>query len=205
MISALLVAHPAAAARIAVGDLDTAAAFTDQLEADGAIRGLDVAMRVADLRGRLAAGSGDAEGAIAAYTHAVAAITPDCSILDVANVRLGFGRLLRTTGKRHRALEQLAQARTLLESVGAVAYIERVDAELAQAGLGKPRERRRSPLDLTDRERDVVTLAVRGLTTKQIAAELYVSAKAVEYHLGNLYGKLGISSRQELRERMATH
>ena len=52
---------------------------------------------------------------------------------------------------------------------------------------------------LTEREQDVVALVRKGMTNKEIAAEMYVSEKAVEYHLRNVYGKLGISSRRELR------
>jgi DNA-binding NarL/FixJ family response regulator len=45
----------------------------------------------------------------------------------------------------------------------------------------------------------VVALVRKGMTNRQIATEIYVSEKAVEYHLRNAYGKLGISSRRELR------
>jgi DNA-binding NarL/FixJ family response regulator len=45
----------------------------------------------------------------------------------------------------------------------------------------------------------VVALVRKGMTNKEIAAEMYVSEKAVEYHLRNVYGKLGVSSRRELR------
>jgi DNA-binding NarL/FixJ family response regulator len=44
-------------------------------------------------------------------------------------------------------------------------------------------------------------LVRNGMTNKQIAAKIYVSAKAVEYHLRNVYGRLGISSRRERRSR----
>ena len=57
----------------------------------------------------------------------------------------------------------------------------------------------RSTIDLTDRERDVALLVARGLSNPEVAAQLYVSRKAVEYHLGNIYAKLGIHSRRELR------
>ena len=46
---------------------------------------------------------------------------------------------------------------------------------------------------------DVVALVRKGMINKEITAEMYVSEKAVEYHLRNVYGKLGISSRRELR------
>jgi DNA-binding CsgD family transcriptional regulator len=63
--------------------------------------------------------------------------------------------------------------------------------------------RTRSPMELTDRERDVVALVVRGLTNREVAGELYVGEKTVEYHLGNVYAKLGVSSRSELRRHLA--
>ncbi|MBN9110360.1 MAG: helix-turn-helix transcriptional regulator [Pseudonocardia sp.] len=84
-------------------------------------------------------------------------------------------------------------------SRNAAPFVARVEADLEAAGIHAPRGVGRSPTDLTDRERDVVALVVRGMTNGEAAAELYVSDKAVEYHLGNVYGKLGIRSRRELR------
>ena len=46
-------------------------------------------------------------------------------------------------------------------------------------------------------------LAARGLTNREIADRLYLSEKAVEYHLGHVFGKLGLRSRRELREHPA--
>ena len=48
-------------------------------------------------------------------------------------------------------------------------------------------------------KQDVVALVRKGMTNREIAEQMYVSEKAVEYHLRNVYGKLGISSRRELR------
>ena len=53
---------------------------------------------------------------------------------------------------------------------------------------------------LTDREHDVATLVAKGLTNREAAAELYISEKAVEYYLGNVFAKLGIRSRRQLRD-----
>jgi len=47
----------------------------------------------------------------------------------------------------------------------------------------------------------VATLVATGMTNKEVAANLYVSAKAVEFHMGNIFAKLGLSSRRELRQR----
>ena len=52
---------------------------------------------------------------------------------------------------------------------------------------------------MTARERDVVTLIAAGSTNREAATSLYVSVKAVEYHLGNVYAKLHIGSRRELK------
>jgi DNA-binding CsgD family transcriptional regulator len=92
----------------------------------------------------------------------------------------------------------------VVTSCGAEPYLGAVDAELAGAGLARPQRHRSSPLDLAPREHDVATLAGRGLTNKEIAADPLISAKAVEYHLGNIFGKLGINSRRKLRDLVAT-
>ena len=72
----------------------------------------------------------------------------------------------------------------------------RVDADLAAAGIHPAQKSRRSTLELTDRERDVAVLVAQGLTNPEVAEQLYISRKAVEYHLGNTYAKLGITSRK---------
>jgi DNA-binding CsgD family transcriptional regulator len=82
------------------------------------------------------------------------------------------------------------QARAMLAGVGAVPYLERLDARLAGTVMA-----------LTEREADVVALVSKGLTNAEVAAELYVSVNTVEYHLRNVFAKLGIRSRRELRAR----
>jgi DNA-binding CsgD family transcriptional regulator len=77
-----------------------------------------------------------------------------------------------------------------------------VEADLASHGITAGRPGSRSPLELTDRERDVAVLVAKGMTNREVAAELYVSQKAVDYHLGHIFGKLGITSRRELRQRV---
>ena len=91
----------------------------------------------------------------------------------------------------------------LLQPLGALPYLERVETDLASWGARVDEDRSRSTLELTEREQSVAALVGRGLTNRQVAAELYVSQKAVEYHLSNIYGKLGIRSRQELRNHPA--
>ncbi len=102
------------------------------------------------------------------------------------------------------ASEQLRVAHELLARSGAEPFRGRVEVDLEACGIrsgsgesGKVR----SALALTDREHDVATLVAKGRTNREAAAELYVSEKAVEYHLGNVFAKLGIRSRRQLRDR----
>ena len=54
-------------------------------------------------------------------------------------------------------------------------------------------------LELTARETEIAQLAASGLSNPEIAAQLFISRKAVEYHLGNIYAKCGLKGRHELR------
>lgn len=101
---------------------------------------------------------------------------------------------------RHGAIEALEQASWLFDRCGSPARRERALAELAALGTKGRRAAAgvRGPESLTDREREVVLLARRGLTAKQIGAELFIGARTVETHLSNAYAKLGITSRMQL-------
>jgi DNA-binding CsgD family transcriptional regulator len=80
----------------------------------------------------------------------------------------------------------------------------RTEEELA--GCGLPREtkkKRRSVLEMTDREAEVAHLVGQRMTNAEIASELFITPKAVEYHLGNIYAKLGLKGRQQLRDFLA--
>ena len=59
--------------------------------------------------------------------------------------------------------------------------------------------KRRSALEMTSREAEVAHLVGQRMTNAEIAAELFITPKAVEYHLGNIYAKFGLKGRQQLR------
>ncbi|MGH2916909.1 MAG: helix-turn-helix domain-containing protein, partial [Solirubrobacteraceae bacterium] len=92
----------------------------------------------------------------------------------------------------------------LAEEFGSVALARRSREELRAAGA-RPRRR---PLTgagaLTASERNVAELAAGGMSTRQIAAELFVTPKTVEGHLTRIYRKLRIASRGELAARLVT-
>jgi DNA-binding NarL/FixJ family response regulator len=78
----------------------------------------------------------------------------------------------------------------------------RCDAELEACGLRSPHARDTDVLALTSAEHAVAHLVADGLSNREVATRLYVSTKAVEYHLTHIYAKLGISSRRQLRSRL---
>jgi DNA-binding NarL/FixJ family response regulator len=72
-----------------------------------------------------------------------------------------------------------------------------VESVLAAAGHGEPtvKPRRQHPAGLSDREVEVLHFAARGLTTKAIGAELYISPKTADHHIQHVYTKIGVSTR----------
>jgi DNA-binding CsgD family transcriptional regulator len=117
-----------------------------------------------------------------------------------ARLLLAHGRLLRRTGQRRLAVERLRQAHSLYQALRAAPFIARTEEELAACHLpGNPAKKKQSVLALTSRETEVAHLVGKGLSNPEIAAELFISRKAVEYHLGNVYAKCGLRGRQELR------
>jgi DNA-binding NarL/FixJ family response regulator len=72
-------------------------------------------------------------------------------------------------------------------------------AVLVAAGHGEPeapaRKRPQNPGGLTRREVDVLRLAARGLTTREIAGQLYISSKTADHHIQHIYTKIGVSTR----------
>jgi ATP/maltotriose-dependent transcriptional regulator MalT len=187
---------------IDTGELDAAAVQIEQLDRAAADRRLDLAMHVAALRARLSHARGDGDRSMVEYEEAIDLMSDEYSLLDRGSLLTTYAKVLMTRGRRTDALAHLRAARALFASVGAEPYLERVDAELRRAGLPSAPASTRAPLDLTDRERDVATLVARGLTNREVAEELYVSTKAVEYHLRNIFRKLGIKSRRELASRL---
>ena len=116
-----------------------------------------------------------------------------------AHLLMAHGRLLRRTGQRRLAVERLRQAYELYGAMRAAPFMTRTEEELSACGLAQAPAKTRSVLEMTNRETEVAHLIERGLTNAEIAAELFITPKAVEYHLGNIYVKLGLKGRKQLR------
>jgi DNA-binding CsgD family transcriptional regulator len=179
------------------GQLEQAAAAVDRIRAeDGQIGYLGPAL--AWLEGWLAEQQGNPGRAREIYARGEDTAGPQSPVYT-ARLFLAHGRLLRRTGSRKDAIERLRRAAGLYEALRAAPFTARTDEELAACQLPVSRGKKRSPLALTSRETEVAHLVGKGLSNPQIATELFVSRKAVEYHLGNIYAKSGLQGRQQLR------
>jgi DNA-binding CsgD family transcriptional regulator len=128
--------------------------------------------------------------------------TPDA--FEAARTRLAYGERLRRARNRILAREQLRAAADAFERLDARPWADRARAELAATGETR---RRRDPStidELTPQELQIALLLTAGKTTRETAAALFLSPKTVEYHLRHVYQKLGIHSRDELAQTLAT-
>ena len=118
--------------------------------------------------------------------------------LDRARIHLHYGEYLRRERRRIDARVHLRAAVEGFESLGAAPWAERALRELRATGE-KARKRNVSPLtELTPQELQIARLVGDGATNKEVASQLFVSPKTVEYHLRKVFAKLGISSRMAL-------
>ena len=120
--------------------------------------------------------------------------------LELAHALVDFGAALRRGSHRVASRSPLRRGLELATSLGATPLAQRAHDELRAAGgrRGAPRDKF-GPSALTPAERRVAELAASGLSTPQLARRLHLSAKTVDWHLGHVYQKLGISSRRELQ------
>ena len=102
-------------------------------------------------------------------------------------------------GQRRLAIERLQRAHVEYQALRAAPFLERIEAELVACRLPGSRAKKQSVLALTSRETQVAHLVGKGMSNPEIASELFISRKAVEYHLGNVYAKCGLQGRQQLR------
>jgi ATP/maltotriose-dependent transcriptional regulator MalT len=185
----------AALAAQRLGQLDRAAALVNEerglAERFGAPRAIGVARRAAGLLAR-----GD---------DAIDLLRSAAGVLGESGARVEHARALRDLGAAVRRSGHPAQARPVLrdalafaEDVGAGAVAEAARTELRVAG-GRAPSRARAPAErLTPGERRVAELAAAGRSNRQIANALFITVKAVEWHLSNAYRKLDVRGRSDL-------
>ena len=119
-----------------------------------------------------------------------------------ALLEMAHGQMLRRTGHRRAAAEQLQSAHNRFAELGARPYLERCEQELSACGLAPAKRHDFDPSKLTAQELAVARLVAAGMSNRQVAAELFVSIKTVQFHLTHIYSKLRLSSRTELAARL---
>jgi DNA-binding CsgD family transcriptional regulator len=159
----------------------------------GARRPIGIALRAAGLVER-------GDGGIELLREAVLVLERSQAALEHARALVDLGGALRRRNRRVEAREPLRAGLDLAIGFGARALERRAGQELAASGA-RPRRRELSGIEsLTPSERRVAEMAAEGLTNRRIAQSLFVTVKAVQWHLRNGYRKLEVSSREELPE-----
>jgi DNA-binding CsgD family transcriptional regulator/Tfp pilus assembly protein PilF len=199
MLAALTFWPSLVVALLDTGQIDRAEDRIDGLVEAAKARGLDMDARILGLRARVAAAGGQLDEADELFRQALGDFGPDDPFLERILLVRAHGQVQLRQGARHGGLNSLREAREALVSIGADPFVRLVESDLKDAGIRSGRRSDRTSLELTDRERDVAVLVGKGFSNPEVAAELYVSRKAIEYHLRNIYDKLGISSRRGLR------
>ena len=151
---------------------------------------------VAASRALLALHQGEHRQADALYGSAVELLDGASLPLELAEVLIDHGTMLRRDGRPTQARDLLRRAGEVAESAGALWLARRAGEELAAAG-GRRRAARAFNA-LTPQEQRVGQLAATGASTRVIATHLGVSERTVRTHLEHIYAKLGIHSRRDL-------
>lgn len=192
-----------AEALVGLGRLDEAEAQLARVEVQAEARGHPTErLRAARVRGQLLLAGRRLDEA-AAVLDAGAGLDPERRApLEQGLLELTQGAVWRRLGKRRAALAALDVAHDRLVRLGAEPYLERCQAEQAACGL-RPRPRDAAgDTQLTPQEQAVATLVASGATNREAAEKLVVSVKTVEYHLGHVFAKLGVTSRVQMVARL---
>ncbi|MFZ0180403.1 MAG: AAA family ATPase [Candidatus Dormiibacterota bacterium] len=150
------------------------------------------------LRAMLDAALGRADDAEVSFVASLAILDDVQLPFERALTELEYGRFLMREGFNRAAVWQLDAARERFSDLDARPFITECVAALVRCGMAPSAEGGHARWRLTPQEVSVARLVATGRTNRQVADELVVSIKTVEYHLANVYGKLRIRSRQEL-------
>ncbi|MBC2933657.1 AAA family ATPase [Nocardioides sp. zg-1228] len=176
---------------------ESAASAMEQLDARARASGAPWALGVASCARALTSTGAAAEEH---YLEAIGQLGRSRMGGYLARTHLVYGEWLRREGRRRDAREQLRTAHRLLADMGAEAFAARAARELRATGE-HPRARAAQPThELTAQELNIARLVATGATSREVAAELFLSPRTIEAHLRSIFRKLEITSRRQLRQ-----
>ena len=184
-----------------VGKPDEAARALGQLSMTTGASGTEWALGI-EARTRALVSNNDAEGL---YREAIDRLRRTRIHAELARAYLLYGEWLRREGRRSDARVPLRTAHEMLAAMGAEGFAARAARELAATGE-IARKRIVSAIEkLTTQEAQIAVMARDGASNQDIATQLFISRKTVEYHLHKVFGKLRINTRGDLADALARH
>jgi DNA-binding CsgD family transcriptional regulator len=177
------------------GATDATAAALDRLSERTRASGTDWALGVL-ARSRALLSEDDATDAL--YREAIERLGRTRIRVELARAHLLYGEWLRREQRRVDAREQLRAAHEMFTTMGADGFAERARVELLATGETVRKRTVETRDELTAQEGQIARLARDGRTNPEIGAQLFISPRTVEWHLRNVFTKLGIRSRREL-------
>jgi DNA-binding CsgD family transcriptional regulator len=145
----------------------------------------------------------EGQAADALYRDAIERLGRTRMTAHLARARLSYGEWLRRKGRRIDARTQLRPAHAALVAMGAHGFAERARRELKATGEKVRKRTEETANELTTQEEQIAQLARERRTNPEIGAQLFLSARTVEWHLRKIYAKLDIKSRRELDAALA--
>jgi DNA-binding CsgD family transcriptional regulator len=188
-------------AAVRSGDMPMTGDALERLAETTQVSGTDFGLGIEARSRALVTGDQGAEGW---YADAIDRLGRTQLRPELARAHLLYGEWLRRQDRRRDAREQLRTAHGMLDAIGMQGFAERTRRELAATGE-TARKRPARPAaaasqELTVQEAQVAQLARDGLSNPEIGARLFISTHTVQYHLGKVFAKLGISSCGQLHQ-----